>query len=228
MNTSGISYFGRYHQDLWRSLGEVGKVMIGKEKDPQIRKEVGSFLAMSGLMMAVAYPLLDKGVQALTGNEHAEMGRRGIHALENVPVKLYKGKTAEAVKDVGRNVFTPSIPLAMLNEARTNMDWTGKNILPDVPLNSGKALATAGARAADWTLGQVVNPYGVISRELKEPHDSKLGAAGAAGKKFLESTVGIKDPSARAIAFEQKSNQRWNRIGKERSGGLLESLVKGR
>lgn len=129
-NTPVLSWFGRYHQDLWRTIGKIaGGLDPTSSATPQQRKDAVGALVMSGLLMFGLYPyMLDKGAQLLTQNPHSEFGRRGLSAIQDAAYKMQKGD--QSYTRLFANVLTPSIPLQALNQAMSGRNWQGKEIVP--------------------------------------------------------------------------------------------------
>lgn len=223
LNTPALSWFGPYHQDLWRSVGNIAKGLTTQAGDAQMRREAIGALAMGSVMMFVVYPmLLDKAAQLISGNEDSEFGRRGLLAIPDAVMHMVKGDRDHV--RLAQQVLTPSIPVNLVSQGITNKDWKGQDIAPAGSLADPSHLAKTGARLADWALGIAVPPIGSMNTEARQPEGGVLNW----GKRFLESGVGIKDPTEGSVRFENQLEKRQNRTEKTREkkpGGLLEAGV---
>ena len=215
------SLFGRYHMDLLRSFGHVTRSVLGPSSTPTERaKGVGQMLAAAALGY-VAYPALDKLAQKVSGNEGAETGRRGMLAITDALQKMVEGKSDYT--KLATQLFTPSVPLSIGTKAIANTTWNRKEIVQQMPLNSGRNVAKAAGQAADWTAQNIVPPYGNIAGDLTKG----VSPAGAAAK-FGAGMVGVRLPSDAARAYEAKQDQINNRAMKTRDkhpAGPLEWLA---
>jgi hypothetical protein len=202
LNTPAIGWFSAYHQDLWHSYGNIIRGLTTESDDPQKRQEALGALFMSGILMFGVYPyLLDKGVQALTGNDQASFGRRGLSAIQDAAYKLSQGDL-----DMSRllqDVWTPSIPVNLAVQGFGNRLWTGKNVLPPMDYSQPSSYPRAAGLVGDWALSQAIPPYSTAASAIQSG-----GGAGDVARKVAESTFGIKDPSQGAERFEENKEVR--------------------
>jgi hypothetical protein len=224
MTDPRTSLFGRWHMLLMRSMAHVTRNALGFAPgrtltDAQRIQGVGQLLAAGGLAY-VAFPAADAGLKAISGNPDAEVGRRGMLATTDAIQKLLAGDTdyAKAVSTIA----TPSIPVTMAGQALRNQSWTGKQIVPPMPMTPSNA-ARGAAEVGDWAAGNAVAPYGNIAGSLSKG----TSAAGAAGK-FVAGMVGGKLPSPQAQKFEAhmpKATQAAIKARQKAPGGLFEAGV---
>jgi hypothetical protein len=214
LNTPALSWFGSYHQDLFRTYSLLSKGM----KDPAGRREAAGAAAAAVLMMGLVYPsIMDPFVQKLTGNEHAEFGRRGFSALHDAGYRAFV-KGDKDPSRLAQNLFTPSILANMGWEGVHNKDFTGKPIW-----EPGASAGQNAAKTADWALKGMIPPYSTAAPAMR-PGANPLTEI---PKRLLESSVGIKDPSPQAVKYEGQSAKRGAqaaRRGQRRPGGLFEYL----
>lgn len=213
-----VSLFGRYHMDLLRSYAHVTRNVFGASSTPTERaKGVGQMLAAAGLAY-LAYPALDKLAQKVSGNEGAEMGRRGMLSIPDAMGKMGKGDSDYS--KLATQLFTPSIPASMFMKGITNTTWNRKQIVQQMPLNSARNVAKAGAQAGDWAAQNIVPPYGNVAGDLTKGNS----VAGTAGK-FAAGMVGVRLPSDKSRNYEahlDQINQRAMRTREKNPGGPLE------
>lgn len=219
INDPAVSWFGRYHQDQWRTYGTIVHGLLGHDATRQQQKDALGALVMSGLLMFGLYPhVLDKGAKLLSGNDEAEFGRRGLSSTQDAAYHLVKGdKTYSAL---AAQVFTPSIPLNLAQQGIANKNWTGKDIAPAEPLYEPKNAIKTAARLGDWAATQAIPGLSAAQGQF-----GAEGSVGGAVKKFALSTVGIKDPSEGATRFEAQREKTQAREDKRRDkhpGGALE------
>lgn len=223
LNTPALSWFGPYHQDLWRSIGNIAKGLTTHSGDPQMRREAIGALAMGSFMMFVVYPkLLDEGAKLISGNENAEFGRRGLLAVSDATMHMVKGDRDHT--RLMQNVLTPSIPANLVMQGITNKDWRGQEVAPAGPLYQPQHAAKTAARLTDWGLGLAVPPIGSINAEARQEEGGVLPWA----KKFMEAGIGIKDPTEGSVKFEENRERTQNRVEKQRGkkpGGVIETGI---
>ena len=200
LSTPGVSLFGPYHYGLFHTLANLtsdvvktpGKVAADGKLTKANTRALGQ-LMMGAAVMWGLYPLLDKGSQALTGNEDATFGRRGISQIAQGVQDIATGtKPKQALNN---DIFTPSIPLNMAEQALRNTDWRGKPIV-----EQGAGLGQAATEGADWAAREALPPYGTASAAMTKP-DASVGSV--IGHEAA-SQVGIHLPSDNEVKYNNK------------------------
>lgn len=215
-----VSLFGRYHMGIFNTYGNIIKKLVAGSGSQRVQA-IGQ-LMVAGAMAYGMYPLLDKAAQAITGNPHATFGRRGFSALPYAVSQLAQGK--KDLTAVTPSIFTPSMPLNAFLEGIKNRDYTGKHIVEQGDLRSVKGATRAAGQEAEFAAQNLVSPYSTVARASEQPNAS----VGSVAKKVATSTLGIKDPTQREIAYNNKlirenksaADQRF-----KRPHGLIESTV---
>lgn len=209
LSNPSITMFMAYHYGAAKSYGEAAKSAIGmggggeeppeggggsgevgeESEDSGKRTKAGEIahgwelLATIGLVTFVLYPLLDKLVQAASGDKNAKMRRAGAATL---PYNVYQAATHQkSVGDVVQSVATPAVQTKAVAELIANRDFfTGKNIYDPT---------------SDWyTQGQQVgrrlvesiSPIGQASRVVEGGAEAR--------KRFGWGLVGVSFPKTRA------------------------------
>jgi hypothetical protein len=207
LSNPNISMFMAYHYGAAKSYGEAIKSATGMggaggeeppsggagggeaEPEPGKRSKAGEIahgwelLATIGLVTFVLYPLLDKLVQAASGDKNAKMRRAGAATL---PYNVYQAATHQkSVGDVVQSVATPAIQTKSAAELIANRDFfTGKNIY-----DSTADWETQGQQVGRF-LAQTVSPIGQASRVAEGGAEAR--------KRFGWGLVGVSFPKTRA------------------------------
>lgn len=184
-----VTMFMAYHYGAAKSYGEAAKSALGMEEPAAGRSKAGEvghgweLLATIGLVTFVLYPLLDKLVQAASGDKNARLRRAGAATL---PYNIYQAATHQkSAGDVVQSVATPAIQTKAAAELVANREfYTGRNIYD--PL-------------ADWeTQGQQVGRY-LMNQISPIGQAARMEEGGAeARKRFAWSLVGVSFPKTRA------------------------------
>lgn len=157
MADPGMFMFGRYHAKVVDSLAHMTMDALGPRSSVEDRRKAFGNIGALVLLGAVLYPALDTAVRKITGNDEAEMRRRGpLAPISNVQ-EAQKGERTYA--SAMSNLLTLSPGAKFLTEFMlTNRDFTGRNIVE--PKSSFPKQA---AQAAEYTAGNFVSPYKTAS-----------------------------------------------------------------
>lgn len=204
MKEPAFTAFGRYKYGIFKSYANATKALVNGTPD-QRKKAIAQLMTLAVITYGL-YPLADKAVQAITGNEEASVGRRGASTIPSAVTDYLGGGGQFPVKQL----WSPSIPLSTAWDAMNNQDWTGKPIIPQ-----GAGLGESGARVAEWGLRQAVPPYASLSRTVDRPDQSVGGVLGD----LAAEQVGVKVPSESAQKFKAKAEKRQNTEYKARLKG---------
>ena len=212
LSNPNVSMFMAYHYGAAKSYGEAAKSALGlsgppepPKKPPQgtaaaegepeePRNEAGrtkgqeivhgwELLATIGLVTFVLYPLLDKLVQAASGDKNARLRRAGA---ATIPYNIYQAATHQkSVGDVVQGVATPAIHTKTAAELITNRDfYSGKNIYdPTADWH------TQGQQVGRYLM-QAVSPIGQASRMIEGGEEGR--------KRFGWGLFGVSFPKSRA------------------------------
>lgn len=145
-------FFGRYKYDLYRILSNTIKDTVnlkslakgGKENARALDK-----LAALALGTAVVWPLVDKGIQKVSGNKNAYMKAPGALELPSEVKKVATGK--EKAASAASNQLFVSSAVTLPLDLKSNRDsFTGKQIYD--PNASGKDQLK---QALNWSKSQL-------------------------------------------------------------------------
>lgn len=106
MSNPLVTMFSSYHYGALKSYGEMLKSTINP-KDNKERLEAFDKMAMLGVLMFVLYPVLDKAVQYLGGDNRYKMRRAGSTTFPAKTYDLVKGKIPFG--SYLQSVLTPSV-----------------------------------------------------------------------------------------------------------------------
>jgi hypothetical protein len=198
--------FGRYRYGLVKAWGNMFRDMY--KGSPEERGEAaGKFLA-AAILTGAAYPLADKAIQKVTGNDEAKLRRGGGFSPLSAGVELEKGQRGWA--SFISSLVSPAPAMDILQAARTDKDFAGRPILsgeatPGQNLVSGMEFGSGFVNPAQ-TAVQATQPGGAakaLARNLLvdyPPDDIERRRASA--KKYERRAVksrGKKDPLMRAF-----------------------------
>ena len=153
-----LSWFGRYHVGIFRSMGHMfNQVLKGTG---QGRAEgLAQFAILAGLTYGVL-PSLNWLGQKVTGNKNFEFSPRGMGTLVKAAETMLTKGPSEYPKAV-RQAWTPSPAVQAATEVPFNYDtFTGKPLVPP-----GSSWKRGAAKLGDYAISKVVPPYGQMSRE---------------------------------------------------------------
>lgn len=217
-----LTLFGRYHAGIYNSYANIAKDLVHGNGGAKL-DAVGNLFAM-GLMAFAIYPMLDRAVHWLTGNNQASMQRRGSLSLPSHVVAATRGK--EDPLSALRTTFPLSPLLTIPMEQLTNRDFRGKPILERQDFSRaahGDAVGAANlaAQEGDYLGRNLFSPFNTAANTASRPD---LSMAGGLRDQILD----IKNPSPKAIKYganSAKYNQRSARQRMRSGAGPLETLV---
>ena len=191
MTNPNLTAFGRYHYGVFRAYAETIKDLVGPEKTGQQRLDALGQLLTMGLIAYGIYPLLDRAVQYATDNPDASVRRFGANTIPHSAEQVSTGEKDFTAFLAG--IITPPPATEAAAELFFNKDFfTGK------PIYSSRDIT-------DGNLGQVardvVNP--VVGQIAPFQSLSQADAGKLSMKQFLESLVGVQDPSAKQVQNKQ-------------------------
>jgi hypothetical protein len=195
LSNPNITMFMAYHYGAAKSYGEAAKSSLGISEPATGRTKAGEvahgweLLATIGLVTFVLYPLLDKLVQALSGDKNAKIRRAGAATL---PYNIYQAATKQkSVGDVVQSVATPAVQTKSAAELIANRDFfTGRNIY-----DSAADWETQGKQVFRFLM-QAVSPVGQASRAIEGGEQGR--------KRFAWGLVGVSFPKTRAERLAQE------------------------
>jgi hypothetical protein len=194
LHDPAVSLFAPYHLGLWKSSANMINAVA--KGTPAERKTAIGQLMTSMIMLTALYPLMDKGVQALTGNSQASVGRRGLSTIPDIMSKIGgMQNTHTDVSSLARQAFTPSIPLDVLDMATSNKDEvTGKPVIQE-----GESLPMQAWQGAEGLANKALPPYQQINSAVRAG-----GTVGDVLRRIAAAQVGIKEPSPKAEKYLNK------------------------
>jgi hypothetical protein len=211
----GLTLFGRYKANVFRAMKSIYEGLVSK--DPQKTGEALAQTLVWGALLFGGYSAVDKGVQALAGNEDAYLRRRGMTAFPNAATDVVTGKKHLGAALAHTFSPAPAIPLGL--DLWSNADWRGKQIYPqDNWLENPGVIPEGAGKIAEHVLKSTISPYNQISSGFTDD-----GAKGAAKALALEQ-IGVSDPTDRAVKFGRKQDKR-NRQERVRRAKRPEGVI---
>ncbi|MHC2257137.1 hypothetical protein ACVILK_006829 [Bradyrhizobium embrapense] len=213
--------FGRYHYGVFNSYANIAKDLVRGSRGNKL-DAIGNLFAM-GLLSFAVYPVLDKAVRWITGNDHASAARRGPLAI---PYHLYEAaRGKENLTTAARDTFTLSPALSTAMQQLSGLDWRGKPIIE--PGDVAKAAhgdwrggARAVAQEADFLGHGLVSPYSTLTNTINK--NQSIGGG------LRDQALDIRKPSQGAIRYEQQLPRKLHESAVSRQRhpvGLAERLV---
>lgn len=142
---SPIVFFGRYKYDQFRIISNIIKDTLNVKslvKNPKQNAQALDKLAALALGTAVIWPLVDKGVQKLSGNKNAYISAPGVLGPAETALQVEQGKKAPLTA-ASSQLYVSSVITGGL-DLKNNMDsFTGKHIYnPNDPIQKQFASIT--------------------------------------------------------------------------------------
>lgn len=223
LSTPSISLFGPYHYGLFKTLGSLTKDVVKTPANIKAdggltrgnTRAIGQLLAGAAVVWGL-YPLLDKASQAITGNDKATFGRRGLSQIVSGAQDIATGNKPKQA--LNNDLFTPSIPLNMGVQALQNRDYRGKAIV-----EQGAGPVQSAIQGADWAAREAIPPYSTMSSALTKP-DASVGSV--IGHE-VASQVGVHLPSDKEVRYNDrmgKNNEAAMRARTKAPQGAMEEL----
>jgi hypothetical protein len=202
--------FGRYTYGKFKALGEMAKI-ASKDATPAERADIAGKIAVLGILSLFLYPLMDKAVQKVSGNDQARVSRGGEMTPLDAVNQLSKGE-----KDWSgalSSFITPAPLIEKGMEVKNNRyAYSGQNIVEPEASPLGKA-----AEGAEYA-AQPLYPLELGIGALKPG-----GAAQSAGRVF-----GVDLPTVDPDVQKAKRQKYGRRTAKGREKkDPLENLLKG-
>lgn len=136
--------FGRYKYGQVKAIGSMVKDMVGPNVTGQARIDAIGKATVMAAMATVAYPLINNGIQQLTGNPDASLRAFGPFALSNAIQGFYEGQKNWVSAVSSFMSLAPVIDLA--TKIKTNQDVFGRKIIN--PAHTGPEQVGDAMRAA--------------------------------------------------------------------------------
>lgn len=144
-------FFGRYRYDLYKIMGNTIKDTINPKTlihNPKQNIQAIDKLAAMAFGAATVWPLVDKGLQKLTGNPNANTTAPGALQIPELIDKIRSGK--EPLTTAAGNQVYPSPVITLPLELQANRDsFTGNPIYDPNASDKQKA-----SQAISWLEGQ--------------------------------------------------------------------------
>jgi hypothetical protein len=213
-----MTVFSRYHYGVFNSYASMVRDLVAGKTGQERVDAIGNMMAL-GLLTWVAYPVVEAGIQHLTGDEDAKKIPRGPAAFPSAIQELYEGdRTWEQV--VSSAMTIPSATKLAATIAAGGHDiFTGQPITePESP--AGEQVV----QAAGYVAGQMLAPWKLLN---KRPEDE---GGNSPVREILNQVAGLKDTSDAA----QKSSRIRKKIETKRAKkreqhprGIIERLYGG-
>lgn len=203
--------FGRYHMGMVNSLLHMSRDAI--KGTPEERREAFGNLAALGFFGLVLYPIIDKGIQLVTGNKDAEFTRRGPFAPLEHLVKAAMGKESYSRTTSGVLSLSPGADIA--KGLLTNEDYFKREIA-----QTGSSLPMKAMQIGDYVAQRAVSPYGEFSQTLM-PTSRGPGPV----TKLAQDLLNVKTPTEGQLAGKRYGETRIRseeRTRQKRPHGLIE------
>lgn len=212
-----IFAFGPYHYGMWNSYTHIVKDALQGNAEERV-DAVGKMMAL-GVLMFAAYPLVDEMAQLVTGDKHAESRRRGPATLPQKVIDAYYGKAdLWNVGPQGSMTISPLVGGGL--QQLFNRDYAGRPIVepgdqtmamkgPNRLQHLGRTIVQRGRSMAN----DFIAPYHMASQAIDDKHGLVKG--------ILDQLADIKNPSQKAVAYDQKADiiNRQKAMARARKGG---------
>ena len=127
LTSSKYAVFGRYHYGMLRSLALMVRDLAGPSRSASERMKAAGKLTMLGVMGLGAMPLINSGLQQLTGNPNAGLRWAGplsvLHAVTGLATHQVNWLSAMS------SIFSMAPQLQIARAATTNKDIFGNDIV---------------------------------------------------------------------------------------------------
>jgi hypothetical protein len=175
LRNNNILFFGSYHYDQWKTLINVARDLAGRNGGKAAFEAVDKLAALT-LGVYMTHALIDKGLQAFSGNPNANTKPFGILDL---PDQLYQLATGK--KDLGSVISSQIFPSSMVS-ATIQLFYNRDTFKGTRIYNPQDSLANITAAMGKWALTQLPT-----TSQIKNATSTKsiLGAVlSIAGAKF--------------------------------------------
>lgn len=217
LTSPNLSQFSRYHYGALKSYALIAKDLAVGTKAERV-EAMGNIMATAALMVVV-YPLVNAGIQSLTGNPKAKMGARGSTTLPQGVIDMWNGD--KTLVEFMQSILTMAPATSLAMDLYRNADsFTGQKIMEPSDLRHGKVVR-AMAQEAEHIASKLIQPYGMVSQAM------------SSGKSFMttarDTALGIQEPTPaqlakKAGAFRAQDKAAMRRRLKPK--GPIESLAK--
>ena len=189
LQNPALSMFGRYQYGRMRAYADTVKKFTSKKGFTQGADQ----LAMMGVLLTAYYPLLDKAVQSLTGNEEASMGASGAMAL----IKAWQD-VADGKKTPGQallSTFSPGMISALAELLANSRLGTGQNIYQPGDVTAAMKGDLSGLAHVGYDVGKFgLEQFAPVSQAIQ------LAQGKITPREFALMQVGIKDPTDKQVS----------------------------
>jgi len=173
-----LTAFSRYHYGQWKSYAHMAKdLAVGTPK--QKFEAMGNILA-TAILGALVWPMINRGIQKLTGNQDLEIGPKGSLTIPTNIWDAWRGKPLDQVVQ-GSITLSPVIKFGIEEFFNTDL-FTKRNIREPGDWEAhryGRTAAQTGEHAAQ----SLVSPYGTAARGLSG--EKPIGIAASLAKQGL-------------------------------------------
>lgn len=146
--------FGRYKYGQIRAIYLTVRDMVGPARSASERLEAAGKATILAAMGMGVYPLINAGLQNLTGNKDAEVKPFGPLSVINAAIGFAQGQKSWLAAVSSFVTAAPVWDLA--NKLRTNKDVFGRDIISDKATPLGKGIQALEAAAKQFYPGQLL------------------------------------------------------------------------
>lgn len=209
--------FGRYKAGVFTSYANMTKRLI--KGTPSERTEALGQLMAAGTLAWVLYPALDKLVQKVSGNDEADIRRRGFSTVPHALSQMAQGDKAIPVQ----NIWSPSVALTTAADVARNKDFAGKEILPRVDYRNPRSVGDAAANATDYAARTVFPPYNTFAQQYRKPGSSVGSIAGGIAAEQVGAHL-PSDAEKKYNAHIEKTNNAAAKARERRPSGVIPDI----
>jgi hypothetical protein len=202
-----VLMFGRYRYGLARSVANMAKTMVSPNATKAERTQVvGNLLAMTALSTAV-WPIINYGLQKVTGNPDAELDPVGLQREGRTIKNAYGPDADKDIGDIFRGVAQPAPMIGAFSDLVNNKDWKGDPVVVRGQTFTPKGAAQLGSFAAHQ-----IAPVNTVATAAAAARGSPSDMLG----RVLAAQSGIKIPTEKAQAYKGKIESINTKMQKQR------------
>lgn len=182
-----LTVFSPYHYAQFKSYAHMAKDLASAYKDPQLANKAMGNVFATAMLIGIVGPLINRGIQALTGDKKVEMGPKGS---TTIPVSLYDAWHGKPIEQVIQGAITLAPAPKAIYEGLTNTDWfTKKKVVEPFDMEKHR-FGRVGAQLGEKAAQETVLPYGTAAQA-----SGKGGMVGAA-EGLVKQGLGLRKPFA--------------------------------
>lgn len=195
-----LTVFGRYHWGLLNGWANTLRDLI-KGNGAAKLDALGNLMAV-GLIAFAVHPALDAAARYITGSKHASSQWRGAMVI---PVHLAKALTGkEDITSPLKSVLTPSPLMQSVPQVIKNTDYRGKPIverglMQQASRGNLRSAGQAAVEAGEYAARTALSPYNTFATASTKGQ--------SVGETLRDQVLDLRNPSARAIAYDARATR---------------------